>query len=561
MRHFILAAGLLATPIVLAAQNPDTGQPFSHADTLRGTNGPGRAWWDVSFYDLHVRVNPADSTVGGWNGITYRVLSVPAPREMQIDLQVPMSLDSAKQDGRKLVMRRDSNAFFVTLQAQQRAGDTKSITVWWHGKPKVARRPPWDGGYTWTRDSSGATWIATTDEGLGASVWWPVKDILSDEPDSQRIAVTVPSDMMDVSNGRLRNTTRNADGTTTYEWFVVSPINTYNVEVNAGHYAHFADTIAGESGRLTMDFYPLAQFEAAARRQWQQAKPMMECFEHWFGPYPWYEDGYKLIETPHLGMEHQSGVAYGNHYLNGYLGRDLSGTGLGLQWDFIIVHESAHEWWGNSISAADHADMWVHESFANYAEGIYTECRMGKAAGAAYMIGARRGIRNDRPIIPTFGVNASGSGDMYPKGGNMLHTIRSIIDDDAKWRGILRGLQQTFRHQAIAGQQLRDYVSREAGIDLSKVFQQYLETTRIPEFEYRVEGSTLSYRWTKVVPGFDMPLKVSIPDMGTRVLRPTEAWQTMALTTARGAELTVDENFYVTSRNTAAPATGSGTSR
>ena len=549
----LLAALTLVAPAAARAQ--DTTR-YTHADTLRGSNGPARAWWDVTFYDLHVRLHPADSSLAGWNGITYRVLA-PA-REMQIDLQPPLEVDSMVQDRSRLRYRRDGNAFFVSLGAPQRAGESRTVTVWYHGKPRVGRRLPWDGGFTYPGDSLGNPWIATANEGLGASVWWPNKDYLADEPDSQRIAVTVPDSLVDVSNGRLRGTTRNRDGTTTYEWFVTSPINNYDVEINAGRYAHYSDSLAGEEGRLTLDFWPLAYHLDAARRQWQQVLPMLRCFEHWFGPYPWYADGYKLIEAPHLGMEHQSGVAYGNHFLNGYLGRDLSGTGLGLQWDFIIVHESAHEWWGNNISGRDHADMWVHESFANYAEGIYTECRFGKSAGAAYMVGARAGIRNDRPIIPAYGVNAQGSGDMYPKGGNMLHTIRAILDDDAKWRGVLRGLNHTFRHQTVTGRQVEDYISREAGIDLSRVFAQYLTTTMIPEFQYRVERDTLSYRWASVVPGFDMPVRVNLPGLGTRELRPTEAWQTMAVASPNAALLSVDENFYVTARDVgAAPASRS----
>jgi len=540
----------LALVSIVSAQ--DTTR-YTHADTLRGSNGPARAWWDVQFYDLHTRVNPQDSSISGWNGITYRILQ-PA-REMQIDLQTPLVVDSMVQDRRKLNYRRDGNAFFVTLTAPQRAGATRTITVWYHGKPRVGRRLPWDGGFTFPKDSLGRLWIATANEGLGASVWWPTKDYLADEPDSQRIAITVPDPLIDVSNGRLRSTTKNRDGTTTYEWFVTSPINNYNVTINAGYYTHFVDTLDGEAGKLTLDFWPLDYHADTARRQFQQVIPMMRCFENWFGPYAWYADGYKLIETPHLGMEHQSGVAYGNHFLNGYLGRDLSGTGLGLQWDFIIVHESAHEWWGNNISAQDHADMWVHESFANYAEGIYTECRLGKSAGAAYMIGARRGVRNDRPVVPVFGVNAQGSGDMYPKGGNMLHTIRAIIDDDAKWRDILRGLNKTFYHQTVTGKQVQDYISREAGIDLGKVFAQYLTTTQIPVFEYRVEGGKLSYHWTNVVSGFDMPVRVNVPGQGTRVLHPTETWQSLDAGSPNAGDLSVDENFYVTAR-AIGPATG-----
>ncbi len=546
MRCACLIVALVVSPFALAGAQDTTH--YTHADTLRGSNGPGRAWWDVQFYDLHTSVNPADSTIGGWNAITYRVLQ--PGKEMQIDLQVPLQVDSIVQERKKLTSRRDGNAFFVTLKAQQKAGATGTITVWYHGKPRVGRRLPWDGGFTFPKDSLGRQWLATANQGLGASVWWPNKHYLRDEPDSQRIAITVPDSLIDVSNGRLRKTTKNADGTTTYEWFVVSPINNYDVTINAAHYAHLSDTLAGETGKLSLDFWPLDYHADTARREFQRQVPsMLRCFEHWFGPYPWYADGYKLVETPHLGMEHQSAVAYGNHFLNGYLGRDLSYTGLGLQWDFIIVHESAHEWWGNSLSAQDHADMWLHESFANYAEGIYTECMMGKMAGAAYMIGARRGVRNDRPIVPVFGVNAQGSGDMYPKGGNMLHTIRAIIDDDAKWRDILRGLQKAFYHQTVTGKQVQDYISREAGIDLSKVFAQYLTTIKIPVFEYRVQGSTLSYRWSNVVPGFDMPVRVNIPGLGTRQLKPTEAWQTLEAS-PKASELSVDENFYVTAAAT-----------
>ncbi|HTT66881.1 MAG TPA: M1 family metallopeptidase [Gemmatimonadales bacterium] len=557
MRPIPLLAALVICPLAGALAQDST---FTHADTLRGSNGPARAWWDAAFYDLHVRVNPADSSIVGWNGITYRILQ-PA-REMQIDLQVPLEIDSVVQDRHRLAFRRDGDAFFVTLAARQRAGEVKTVTVWYHGKPRVARRPPWDGGFTWARDSVGNLWIATTCEGLGASVWWPLKDYLADEPDSQRIAITVPDSLADVSNGRLRSTVRNADGTTTYEWFVADPINSYDVVVNAGVYGHFADTLDGAAGRLTRDFWPLAYHLDVARREWQQATPMLKCFEHWFGPYPWYADGYKLVEAPHLGMEHQSAVAYGNHFLNGYLGRDLSRTGIGLQWDFIIVHESAHEWFGNNISVQDHADMWVHEGFAAYAEGLYTECQLGPTAGAAYLIGVRKAIRNDRPVIGPYGVNGTGSGDMYPKGANLLHTIRQIVDDDAKWRGVLSGLNHEFWHQTVTSRQVEDYISRQAGIDLGRVFDQYLRTTRIPELDYKVEGGTLSYRWANVVPGFAMPVRVQVPGLGTRVLHPTEAWQTLAVSSPQAAEVEVDESWYVTARDVGgSAAAGSGGGR
>jgi hypothetical protein len=530
---------------------------FTRADTLRGTNSPARSWWDVTFYDLHVKISPTDSTISGWNGITYRVLR-PAT-EMQIDLQPPLVVDSMVQDGQRLTFRRDSirpprgggrgrgnvadtamqpgNAFFVTLASPQPRNGYKTITIYYHGQPRAAVRPPWDGGYGWGVDSLNRPFFSTTNEGLGASVWWPNKDISREEPDSQRIAITVPDPIMDISNGRLRSTTKNGDGTTTYEWFVSNPINNYNVAVNAGSYAHFSDTLMGERGKLTMDFYPLSYHVDAAKKQFAQAKSVLKCFEHWFGPYPWYEDGYKLVETAHLGMEHQSAVAYGNKYQNGYLGSDRSRTGLGLTWDFIIVHETAHEWWGNNISAEDHADMWIHESFGNYAENLYQECLTNKADGAKYTIG-------QRPIIGHYGVNSEGSGDMYDKGGAMLHTMRQIVNDDTKWRATLRGLNQVFRHQTVSGRQVEDYINTKTGINFDKVFAQYLMTTRVPILEYDIQGSTLWYRWNDVVPGFDMPVRARIASGPDTWLRPTEKWKSIPIS-VKAADFKVDENFYI----------------
>ena len=530
----------------------------SRADTLRGSfTTPGRVWWDVTFYDLHVDIRPNDSTIAGYNGITYEVLK-PAS-EMQIDLMEPLVVDSMVQDGRRVRFRREGAAHFAALTAPQRAGEHKTITVYYHGKPQIAKNPPWQGGFTWAKDSLGRDWIVTTDQGMGASVWWPNKDTQADEPDSQRVAIRVPAPLVNVSNGRLRGvesitfvaevshgpSKKLADGPNTWEWFVANPINNYAIAVAAGHYAHYSETYDGLKGRLTMDYYPLDYNLANAKRQFPQARTMMKCFEHWFGPYPFYEDGYKLIEVPNTGMEHQSAISYGNWYENGYRRRDASGTGLGLKWDFIIIHESAHEWFGNNITAKDNADMWVHESFANYAEGLYTECLFGKDAGARYIIGNRRGIRNDRPIIPDYEVNDQGSGDMYPKGGEMLHTIRQIVDDDEKWRGILRGLNETFRHQTVMGKQIEDYISAQTGVNLGTVFDQYLRTTMIPTFEYRLAGDTLWYRWSDVVPGFDMPVRVTFDWPTWTLVRPTESWQSARVKLGNPSDFKVDENFYV----------------
>ena len=517
----------------------------SRADSLRGAiDSPGRRWWDVTFYDLNVSISPTDSSIAGYNAITYRVLQ-PAT-EMQVDLMEPLQVDSMVDgDGRAIRYRREGDVYFATLPSRARVGDVGTITVHYRGRPRIARNPPWEGGFTWARDSLGRPWVVTTDQGMGASVWWPNKDTQADEPDSQRVALRVPDPMVNVSNGRLRSTVKHPDGTTTWEWFVVNPINNYAIAVAAGSYAHWSEMYQGLNGPLTMDFWPLDYNLERARRQWTQARTMMQCFEHWFGPYPWYEDGYKLLEVPNTGMEHQSAVSYGNWFENGYRRRESSGTGIGLQWDFIIIHESAHEWWGNNITAKDNADMWVHESFANYSEGIYTECLLGKDAASRYIIGNRRGIRNDRPIIPAYGVNDQGSGDMYPKGGEMLHTIRQIVGDDEKWRSILIGLNGTFRHRTVMGSQIESYISTRAGVNLRKVFDQYLRTTMIPTFEYSITGDTLVYRWATVVPGFDMQLEVTLDRSGYRVIRPTERWQRVRLDLASRDEFRVKPDYYV----------------
>jgi aminopeptidase N len=559
-----LAVGLLTAPALSQAQVVPTKPVFTHADTIRGSNTPQRAWWDAAFYDLRVKVSPTDSSIAGSNAITYRVLK-PA-REMQIDLQMPLVIDSVVQDGLELSARRDGNAFFVRLISPQRQGARKTVTVYYHGKPTVAVRPPWDGGFVWARDSLDRLWIGTANQGLGASVWWPNKDIPSDEPDSQRVAITVPDSLIEVSNGRLRSTTPNADATTTYEWFVNSPINNYNITVNAGRYAHFSDVYDGEAGKLSLDFYPLDYHVEAARKQFQEVKPMLQCFESWFGPFPWYADGYKLVETPYFGMEHQSAIAYGNHYKDGYsrnpaAPRDRSGTGHGLLWDYIIIHESAHEWWGNSITAKDAADLWIHESFATYAEGLFTECQEGKKAGAEFLVGLRKNVGNDQPIIGVYGVNSEGSGDMYDKGANMLHTLRQLVNDDARWRGILRGLQKTFRHQTVTSKQVEDYISRQSGSNLNKVFDQYLRTTMIPALEYKLEGPRLSYRWANVVPGFAMPVKVTTSPGTFAWIRPTETWKTTTVRLNRPEDFRVDENFYVVAKDLLKPAADSTTAR
>ncbi len=517
---------------------------YTHDDTLRGSITKERAWWDLQFYHLNVKINPTDSTIGGSVTVRYKVLQ---PNQiLQIDLQRPLTISKITQDGQELTFRRDGDAFFVNLAKKQAPQAQESIVVYYGGRPRIAKRAPWDGGFSWKRDKNGQPFVATSCQGLGASVWWPCKDHMYDEPDSMAISVTVPKPLMDISNGRLRSITENSDNTRTFNWYVQNPINNYGINVNIGNYESWTETFEGEKGKLDLAYYALSENLDKAKAQFQQVKPMLKAFEHWFGPYPFYEDGYKLVEVPYLGMEHQSSVTYGNGYQNGYLGRDLSATGWGLKWDFIIIHESGHEWFANNITYKDMADMWIHESFTNYSENLYTEYYHGKEAGSAYVIGCRKLIRNDKPIIGEYDVNRSGSGDMYYKGGNMLHTIRQIVNDDEKWRGILRGLNQTFYHQTVTTKQIEDYMSQQAGINFSKIFDQYLRDFRLPILEYSVEGKKLRYRWTNCVAGFDMPVRVNSSQsiVGSQLLYPTTEWKETKVKKGT-TTVVIDENFYV----------------
>ena len=513
---------------------------LSRQDTLRGSITPERIWWDLTYYHLKVQVNPEKRYISGENTIKYNVLS--ANQTMQIDLQAPLNITKVTQDGKNLKILHDGNAHFITLNKQQVIGNTESIIVQYEGNPKEAIRAPWDGGFSWKKDANGKHFIATSCQGLGASVWWPCKDHMYDEVESMRISVTVPSHLMDVSNGRLESVENHGE-TTTYNWFVNNPINNYGVNVNIGDYTHFSEVFDGEKGPLSMDYYVLKDNLEKAKKQFTDAPKMMKAFEYWFGPYPFYEDGFKLVEVPYLGMEHQSSVTYGNQYKQGYLGRDLSGTGWGLKFDFIIIHESGHEWFANNITDIDIADMWIHESFTNYSESLFLDYYYGKKAASEYVIGLRKTIANKTPIIGKYNVNKSGSSDMYNKGGNMLHTLRQLIDNDEKWRIILRKMNADFYHQTVTTKQIEDFLSKETSFNLNPFFNQYLRTIKIPTLEHTIENKTLKYRWTNTVANFEMLLKTTINGK-EKWIYPTSNWKKLELTSADTSFL-IDENFYV----------------
>ena len=514
---------------------------FNRQDTLRGSITKERIWWDLKHYHLDITVNPEERTISGSNTIAYTVNE--SYSEMQIDLQAPLNLTKAEQNGKQLEIRHEGNAHFITLIDEQVKDSTYEVKVYYEGKPREAVRAPWDGGISWEKDQNGNHFIASSCQGLGASVWWPNKDHMYDEVDSMLISVNVPKGLMNVSNGRLVNVEEKLN-TTTYHWEVVNPINNYGVNINIADYVNFSEIFKGEKGDLDMDYYVLRDNLYKAKIHFKDAIKTMEAFEHWFGPYPFYEDSFKLVEVPYLGMEHQSSVTYGNKYLKGYLGRDPSETGWGLKFDFIIIHESGHEWFANNITYIDIADMWIHEGFTAYSENLFLDYHFGKEAGADYTIGTRRGIKNEKPIIGIYNVNSKGSGDMYPKGANLLHTLRQLADDDEKWRQILRGLNRDFYHQTVNTSQIENYISKNMGMDLNPIFNQYLRDIRIPTFEYTYDNDILKYRWIDIVSNFKMPVELILDGKSQRIF-PTKDWQELRLKTD---DFKIDENYYVFSK-------------
>jgi aminopeptidase N len=545
IRTCIIIALYLLPPAIRAQHPHELTRPeFGRQDTLRGSVTPEREWWRLTYYHFDVKVSPADSSLKGTVTIQYRVLK--SPLRMQIDLQPPMRITRVIQNDKELDFVRDGNAWFITPEEAQEIGSIKEVEVHYHGKPRVSMRPPWDAVITWAYDENGKPFIATACQGEGASLWWPCKDHMYEEPDSMLISVTAPGDVMNVSNGRLRGMKRNAEGTRTWSWFVSNPISNYVVNMNVGDYVHFSEVYRGRSGDLDCDYYVLGYNLDRAREQFKQVPMMLEAFEHWFGPYPFYSDGFKLVEVPYPGMEHQSSITYGNGYSNGFRGHDLSHTGWGDKFDYIIVHESAHEWFANNITYRDMADMWIHEAFATYSEGLYLEYHFGKEAGFEYLRGIRANIRNDRPVIGYYDVNHMGSGDMYSKGASMLHTIRQLIDDDEKWRGMLRGLNETFRHQVVTTGQIENYMNDQTELDLSKVFDQYLRDDRVPILEYRFTGNSLAYRWNNCVRGFNMPLGVVVDGREIN-LEPGTRWAYDK--DIKGTELIIDRDYYVAGMN------------
>jgi len=548
MRKLILIAFTLFFSLHFATHSLKAQtENISRQEMLRGSITPEREWWDVLHYHLSVEFLVDTRRLNGSNAITFKAAK--PGKKMQIDLQPPLAITKVTHGNAELKFEREGNVYWVMFEKELAPGAEEKIEVFYEGVPVVSKNPPWVGGITWGRDDLGEHFIVTTCQGIGASIWWPNKDHGADEPDrGMKISVTVPERLTAVANGRLKKTDHDVAGKKkTFHWEVLNPINNYGVNVNIGNYVNFSEKYKGKGGVLDLDYWVLAHQKDAAMKWFKEVPRTIEAFEHWFGKYPFYEDSYKLVSVSYPGMEHQSSVTYGNWFQNGYLARDMCSCGVGFKFDFIIVHESGHEWFGNNISMKDAADMWIHEGFTNYSENLFVEYHFGKKDAEDYVVGTRRGIRNDRPVIGTYGSNRSGSGDMYPKGGNMLHTIRHIINDDAKWLSILRGLNGDFWHQTVTTQQIESYITKNAGLDLSKVFDQYLRTTMIPVLKYKLNGKTVSFKYEKVVKGFAMPIRVMINGKEVK-LTPTEVDQTFEFP-EEIKTFEVNRNFYVVVQN------------
>jgi len=519
---------------------------YTKQDTLRGSITPERVWWNLLHYNLDFKVFPSSKSIEGRNQIRYEVLN--ENQLMQIDLQPPMKIISVLDDHESLDFERDGNVYYIRLKKRQKIGAINEITIDFKGTPKISNNPPWDDGFTWKKDKKGTDFIATSCQGGGSSIWWPSKDHMYDEPDQGiALSVTAPKHLVSVANGRLTNIKENLNQTITSTWKVVYPINNYGVNINIGDYVHFSEKYKGKKGDLDCDYYVLSYNLEKAKKQFKEVSRTLEAFEYWFGPYPFYEDSYKLVEVPYLGMEHQSSVTYGNGYQNGYKGIDLSESGWGLKFDFIIVHESGHEWFANNITNVDIADMWIHESFTAYSENLFLDYHYGTEACNAYVTGTRKRIQNDKPIIGDYNVNNSGSGDMYYKGANMLHTLRQIMDNDEKWRSILVGLNKDFYHQTVTTQQVENYINNFFKIDLIPFFNQYLRTTKIPILEYKIQDRELSYKWSNVVNDFSIPLKISV-NSTLEWIKPSKQWKKLTLDN-KIISFSVDNNFFIEVEN------------
>lgn len=537
----IMISSLFLVSVVSCAQQLFPKEISSEKEAvLKGSDTEYRNFWDVKKYNLSVEPNFENKSLQGVNKIYFEITKDVTNPTFQIDLQQPMQFEFLTKD-KNLTVKREKDFIFITSKKSYKKGEKGNFEIGFSGNPLVAKNAPWDGGWVFTKDKNGNHWASVAQEGNGVSLWLPLKDIWSDEPDNGIVMkIITPNDLVGVGNGRLISQ-KTENGKNIFTWEVKNPINDYSIVPTIGKLVNFKDSYYGEKGKLDLDYWVLEEnLEKAKVHFPKNVQPMLKALEYWFGPYPFYEDSFKMVDTPYLGMEHQSNVAYGNKYMNGYLGRDMSGTGFGMTWDYIIIHESGHEWFANNITAKDQADMWIHESFTTYSEALFVDSFINKEAGNAYVQGIRKNISNTSPIVgKEYGTRTEGSGDMYPKGANMIHTIRQVINNDEKFRQILRGMNSDFYHQTVTTKQIEDYISQKSGIDFSTFFDQYLRTIKIPTLEYQQTGNQLKFRYTGIVDNFKLPVRIN----GSQTISPTKDWQTIQLQSSEPVNW--DKNYYI----------------
>ncbi|MEJ6793547.1 MAG: M1 family metallopeptidase [Flavobacteriales bacterium] len=519
MRIFVFYVFLFISSSLVA-------QEFGRSDSLRGYLSPLRSCYDVTYYHLDINVDPEEKFIKGYTEIHFNALE--SFQIFQIDLFENMNISQIIYKEKELDFTREFNAVFVDFKDTIELNTQAFITVFYDGYPREAINAPWDGGFSWKKDKNDKDWIGVSCQGLGASSWWPNKDHQSDEPDSMLISCQIPYGLTCVSNGNLRlhDLRKSTMHFNTFHWFVSYPINNYDVSVNIGDYVHFGDKFISQSDTLSLDYYVLSYNEDKARKQFEQVKPMLRCFEEYLGPYPFFNDGYALIETPYLGMEHQSGIAYGNDYKPGYKGN--TDFIAGLDFDYIIIHETGHEWWGNSITANDISDMWIQETFCTYSEVLYVECIYGYDAMIKYVKNQMSMARNARPIVGVPDVHSKGSSDMYAKGSAVMHTVRSLVENDSLWFDLIKTMTNHFKYQTIDGRDVLNYINQKSGKNFDNIFQQYLYNSKLPVFEYYFTGfgrnKKLNYRW-KAIQSFNMPIKVRLDGNFYKWVYPTSEWQ------------------------------------
>ena len=518
-------------------------QNFSQKDTLRGFLSPDRTWFDVTYYHLTLEVDTDQKTIKGFNDIRFTVLE--NSNRMQLDLFENLTIDRVLFRGIPCKFDRIHDSFFVELPYDIEVGSSLELRIFYQGIPKVAKNAPWDGGFVWSKDQAGLPWVGIACQGLGASSWWPCKDHLSDEPDSMRITCTTPGEVQFIGNGNLESDFFEKNNRTS-TWFVSYPINTYNVTLNIGNYSHLQDEYISGLDTLALDYYVLKGNELKAQNHFEQVKPMLSVYEELFGPYPFWNDGYALVETSYLGMEHQGAIAYGNKFKNGYLGRYPAN----LDFDFIIIHESGHEYWGNSVSMNDIADMWIHESLCTYTEALYVEKMYGYKAMLSYLMYQKEFIDASSPILGVHGTNTKGSGtDMYYKGSWMLHSIRNTINNDSLWYTIVRDIAQEFAFQNIDGDELINFMSQKSVLNLKPIFEQFLGFANLPMLSYKLEKRNgkliLRYKWIADVDDFNMPVEVRIGTNTKFRIFPTSKYKTLDLGKATKNEVSFTKNLFL----------------